>query len=620
MLVNTIPYGFNNGNYQCVGGGSMAVSKKSILTHEIAHFYLGGNEFHTSGGTTANDYYHNTFIGSQWGYGLFNGGLSTCNGYERWRLGWKGPSNNAYDIAANNENSNILTQFTGEKTFILRDFVTYGDAIRIKLPYRDSEYASNQYIWLENHQCGKNGKFDSFQYSNPGTCRDVDKMGIYSYFQVGKDIIESTDYSKVFPTTEKDNLRIISAEGNYNVNYLGRYEDCLGWSGGSGRPRFEYTTSNTFNGVNLETEVWAPDYNSSTLVFQSMHSFMGSKKKNGVYYDNIPWLGDGNFSAFIPTVSGKVMDISSNPSAVNTTTYYSTRNTGVMNVISTNRNTRKLYLTGLIIKMIDTDPTNTEMKAYAVKVRWDDYDVKQDVNWTGDIVLKEQLNLLSGKKMTLEQNMTPCQIGKDPVSGVFAPTTFFTCESNSVLNMAGSSMIQLKDKSSFVMNANSTMTLQNGAIITVESGTTLQIKSGANLNILGSGKIIVKSGGYICVESGANINLQDYTSLIILEEGANYGANPFLFSSSSCSGTITKTGNGAIADFNQDIFIQNTTINTSRYYGGKNIYIGNHVTTNQQTGDVLITNGANVIFNGKSITFDAGFECNIGSAYETINH
>ena len=129
LLVGSVPYGFNIGNYQCVGGGSIAVHKKSVLTHEIAHFYLGDNAFHTSGGVTDNDSYYNTFIGHQQGYGLFAGGLSTCNGYERWRLGWKGPTNDVYDIATNNENSDILTKFSGERTFTLRDFVTYGDVI-----------------------------------------------------------------------------------------------------------------------------------------------------------------------------------------------------------------------------------------------------------------------------------------------------------------------------------------------------------------------------------------------------------------------------------------------------------------------------------------------------------
>ncbi len=628
LLVDSIPYGFNNGNYQCVGGGSLAVHKKSILTHEIAHFYLGGNDFHTSGGTTANDSFYNTFIGSQWGYGLFNGGLSTCNGYERWRLGWTGSSNNAYPIASNNENSDITT-FTGEKTFTLRDFVTYGDAIRIKLPYKDSENASNQFIWLENHQCGKNGKFDSFQYSTPNTCRDVDKAGIYSYYQVGKDVIESIIYDDVYPTgnkTEKDNLRIISAEGNYNVNFLGKYEDCLGWSGGSGRPRFEYATSNAFNGVNPETEVWAPNYNYSTLAYSSMHSFMGSKTKDGIsYYDNFPWLGDGNFSAFIPSESGKVIDISSNPSSINTTTCYSTRNSGVMSVMSTNRNTRKLYLTGLSIKMIDPEPSNTGMKAYTVKIRWDDYDVKQDVNWTGDIVLKEQLNLLQGKLLTLEQNKTVNQIDRDPVSGFFAKPTLFTCEANSTLNMRESSKIILKEKSSLILSSGAVTNLQNLSVIEVLNGSTLVVKAGATLNLIGSTKIIVKSGGYLCIESGANINLQDLQSFILLEQGAILGANPAIFPSSNCVSSIGKTGNGSIIygcviDYENDVYIQNQTISSNKYIGGKNIFVGNHVTNTTPAGDVLINNGANVIFDGQTVTFDAGFECVGGSTYEVVNH
>lgn len=628
-------YGYNtdissyiSGTYQCVGNKDITEWKKNIFTHEYAHFFLGGNEFHTSGGNHQGDTKNNTFIGKQWGYGLFNGGLLSCNGYERWRLGWNGSANNAYPLAANNENSDLITKFTGEKTFILRDFVTYGDAIRIKLPYKDSEYALNQYIWLENHQSGKNGKFDEFMYSDSNTCRFVDKAGIYAYYQVGKDIIESTDYYQVFPSDiEKDNLRIISAEGNYNVNYLGQYDDCLVWAGEGGRPRFEYNTPNTFGGVNCETEVWRTDYSYSSLIFttnRNDHLLMGSKRKNNINYDNLPWLGDGNFSAFIPTSSGSVINISTNPSAVNTTTYYSVRYTteysATMYQTNTNKNTRKLYLSGLSIKMIDPYPLDTVMKAYTVKIRWDDYDVKQDVNWTGDIVLKEQLNLLQGKTLTLEQNKTPNQIEKDPISNYFSKTTFLTCESNSIFNMAANSSASLKEKSSLVLNSSSTLTIQDGGSITVESGSTLQIKSGANLNILGSGKIVIKSGAYICVESGANINLQDYNSLIILEEGANYGANPLLFTNASCSSLINKTGNGSTVDFNQDVYIQNQTISSSRYIGGKDIYVGYDVDPNQIAGDVIISNGANVIFDCKTITLDHGFECVGGSTFEVKNH
>jgi len=632
LVIGSSSYGYNLGTYQCVGGGNLTVSKKSIWSHEIAHFFLGGNEFHTSGGNHTGDEITNTFIGKQWGYGLFNGGLNSCNGFERWRLGWRINTNALDTITASEINTDLKTKFQGEKTYILRDFVTYGDAIRIKLPYKDSQLASNQYIWLENHQSGKNGKLDDFNYDFAGTCRDVTKAGIYCYYQIGKDILESEIYNSVFPPNEKDNLRIISAEGNQNVNYVKQVEDCLGYCGSNNcRPQYEYNSENSLSGSNDQTEVFPVSTLSSKINYNLKMQYLGSKVKNIGEFNNLPWLGD-NFDAFVPNTSGTLIDISSNPSAINTTTFYSRqystyyykngylRDTIYFNSVTPERNTRKLYLTGLSIKMIDQDSTITGMKAYTVKVRWDDYDVKQNVNWAGDIILKEQLNLLQGKTITLEQNKTVNQIDKDPVSNFFAKTTFLTCEGGSVFNMATNSSILLKEKSSLVLNSSASLTIQDGGTITVESGSTLQLKSGSNLNILGGGKIVVKNGGYICVESGANINLQDYNSIIALEGGAIYGANPSLFTSPSCSSTITKTGSGSIVDYNQDVYIQNITLNTNRYIGGKNIYVGNHVTTSQTQGDVLINNGANVIFDCKEITFDAGFECAAGSTYEVKNH
>jgi len=352
---------------------------------------------------------------------------------------------------------------------------------------------------------------------------------------------------------------------------------------------------------------------------------MGSKLKNDTLFDNFPWCVD-KLDPYIPTFDGVSLDISSNPSAVNTTTFHSVQyrcnGCSSVNFYASNsqKDTRKVYLTGLSIQMIDPYPTNTGMKSYMVKVRWDDYDIKQDVDWAGDIVLKEQLNLLQGKTITLEQNKTPNQIDKDPVSNYFAKTTFLTCESNSICNLATNSALLVKEKSSLVLKTSSTLSVQNGGIITIESGSTLLIKEGANLNLIGNAKIVIKSGGYICVESGANINLQDYTSLIVLEEGAIYGVNPALFSVPSCSSSIAKTGNGTIVDYSQDVYIQNETVFTNRYVGGKNIFIGNHVTTAKSFGDVFINNGANVIFDCKEITFDAGFECTSGSSYEVRNH
>ena len=157
--------------------------------------------------------------------------------------------------------------------------------------------------------------------------------------------------------------------------------------------------------------------------------------------------------------------------------------------------------------------------------------------------------------------------------------------------------------------------------ITVEVGGSLIIKG--SLVMSGNHTITVQSGGYLCVETGTTVQLTDYNSVIKIGEGSLNGVNPALSISSSCisnPSAIIPSGNGAIADFNQDVYIQNLTISASRYIGGKNIYVGNHVDTNHTYGDVQINNGANVIFDCKNVTFDAGFECALGSTYEVKNH
>jgi len=223
----------------------------------------------------------------------------------------------------------------------------------------------------------------------------------------------------------------------------------------------------------------------------------------------------------------------------------------------------------------------------------------------------------------LDQGLTPIR-PVNPImfngNKVFASPTTFNCKNGSEIKVQSAGTVVLRNNSSITAQSGSTITVYSDANITVESGSTLQIKAGANLNLIGGAKIVIKSGGYICVESGANINLQDYNTVIALEEGAIYGANPSLFNSPSCLGTIIKTGSGSIIDYSQDVYIQNETISANRYIAGKSVYVGNHVTSSKPQGDVVINNGSNIIFDCKDITFESGFECVAGSTYEVINH
>ena len=241
--------------------------------------------------------------------------------------------------------------------------------------------------------------------------------------------------------------------------------------------------------------------------------------------------------------------------------------------------------------------------------------VDSDEAWDFDMLLDRDIVINNQGTITLSQNLQmPDNSSIDINSGGKLILNNSTIKDDFNNDWNG---ITVKSGGLLILNSTS-ITDYN---ITVESGGTIIIKG--SLDMSGTHTVTVQSGGYICIESGTSVQLTDVNSLIKINEGANYGINPSLSVQSNCvslPASIITTGNGTIADFNQDVYIQNLTISASRYIGGKNIYVGNHVDTNNTYGDVQINNAANVIFDCKSVTFDAGFECVSGSTYEVKNH
>jgi hypothetical protein len=239
--------------------------------------------------------------------------------------------------------------------------------------------------------------------------------------------------------------------------------------------------------------------------------------------------------------------------------------------------------------------------------------VNTDEVWDFDWLLDRDIQIENLGKVTLSNNL------KMPANGII------------IINAGGRMIINNVSIKNPIENCWDGIIVKNGGLlilnttnindysIKVETGGTLIIKGG--LTITGNHNITVSSGGYYCFDNNPIIHLTDYLSLIKLNEQALNGINPSLNDiSANCSLIPTAIGNGSIVDYNQDVYIQNETISTSRYIGGKNIFVGNHVSLNQTTGDVIIDGGANVIFDCKSIVFESGFECKQGSTYEVKNH
>lgn len=584
--------------------------------HELAHNLLGmDNSAHMGGGGPLNSGALITLEANQGGWSILGGSTSSmisCNGFERWRLNWISQSNNGIPIAVNGVSSDLESPV--DTTYYLRDFIKYGDAVRIKLPYVDAG-ALNQYIWLENHRLDTNNEdYPAYwQYD----CKDDGVPGIYAYYQVGKDMREGTRSDHLYAFT--DHLVPICADGNWDIE-LNSFENLNCVATGSVNIQ-HYFRENPLSGYHdLEEHFFNAISDSEINWYKHRHQFV-IKLQNGQITNKLANMGDNGD----PFEGITYMSIATNPAPFNVVTYHHKRpNYGDTSSTCVNLckgqikpvdsvNNRKIHLSGLRIDF--TEQTGGIMK---VDIRWDDYNVTKNVTWTGDIVLHESVNLISGKTITFDQNYTPNKHTRDAVTGVFAGPTYFRCLNNSSFVMQSSSSVILQNLSSFILESGSQLEINDGAVFTVKNGCTLQIKSGANFVVKGTGRIEVENGGYLCIEAGASGQLQDSLSVINLRNGSILGVNTDVISDpGTCVEDIAAdireyvSGPGKI-----NLYIQNMNYLIDTYETGENIYVGYDV-TDPPYGNVLI-NGAKVTLDANGeIIIQNGFEMDSGSELET---
>jgi len=594
----------------------------TTFQHEIGHGFVGSNDFHSGGagggiGTYMQDYS---------GYSILSSGNRYHRGYNAWdryRLGWKNP-HNMYEISARNEigqevNADLdYMQQTGNSvTYILRDFATTGDAVRIKLPYIRTlnPSAKEQWLWIENHQLLQ-GKVE-YEEQKHGANSQMYKIprGIYLNLQVGNE-----DFSS------------FSSHTNYiaPINKFGRF-DFTNYTQSTlagGKPVIIGETGNAyanpFTGVGFAS-FHPSDRDNNDVINNNEEYSIGKTKYNGIeinanYFASPEHTCIG--SVYDAYYQGDKISISTNPSINTSYTYrcsYRGTNNNTPETIPALDDNRKIYLNGLSIQVVE-QRVNGDIK---ISINWKDYQISNDVRWCGDIVLNETIDLQSNKTLLLDYGLTPTR-PVNPVifngKKIFADPTIFTCKQGSLFKANSTSTVRLKNNSTLIAESGSKIELLDDVKLVVESGSTLILKSNSSLKIVGRGRIIIESGGYLCVESGANINLQDVLSAILLRDGAILGANPALFNNANCisnAANIQTTGNGAIHKQDTDVYVQNETISANRFVAGKNIFVGNHVTNTKPYGDVIINNNATVILDANSEVFlEAGVEVQLGSELE----
>jgi hypothetical protein len=576
----------------------------SSIKHEISHSLIGSDGF-----TTAGDFGgERTTIPKQGGYSMLNYApyvLGTSfNGFDRWRLGWRLYGKH-YDISALNastrqEDSTKLDYVPGApyRDFILRDFVTTGDAIRIKLPYYQDTTLGirNQYLWIENHQMLE-GNLD---------LRKTDARGIYAYIQVGYDDLSTNGGGSSHYLTFLEGL------GNYDMTYNGttitvnsdKMNPFTGYSIIQGLAYNLIDPNGSYYDKIYFDEVFYPTAVIKDGVTLPASDFaVGTTPSKGSIYD--------------PITPGRKISIGTNPSTVPVLTYYTPH---IPNDDPMTYDNRKIYLNGLSFSVLEC--VNNEIK---VRIHFSDFIVDHDTRWCGPIVLNEKVSLCNAT-ITLDQGLTPTRpVNPIMFNGekIFADPTIFTANAGSEFVAMGTGNAILKNNSAYVNELDGNLTIKDQSVFRVKTGSTLLVKAGSNLKVMGSGKVEIETGGCLCIENGANVTLQDATSQIHTQIDITPGVNTAVLTGNyDCRYNLASTpfsGSGAMnCDMNSlDAYYQNQTLTGTRTYSARNIYAGEKVRTDRATGLAKIASGANITLDASGdILFDNGFEAALGSTFE----
>jgi len=464
-----------------------------ILRHEFSHLLLGGNNFHTGGSGAGTK----TFMSSAGGYAMLSSwdrSSQVYNAFDRRRLGWK-PGENLYQVSARDpatgkEIEGDLTYGQGfshgSNEFLVRDFVSTGDALRIELPYlqEQSGLIKKQWLWIENHQKLK-GIMDH---------GDPQRKGIYAFIQVGKEALSgsgtySGNCNYTWPLSAMGNHDMVIDEKAelYHVN------DAL---------------ENPFTGYNnLILGAWDLK-DRDGIIYRDELFFARNMMINRRYPDSsiykmgtYPLFGT-SMDAFLP---GDRIGIDQNPAAVPLLTYRTSASGRSRPGVPAKTDNRIIHLNGIAIDVLEQLADGS----IRIRVLWDENRLLSDVRWCGDIHLHESLEIDKKVRLMVDQGLTP-QKPRDPIEfkgeKVFADSSSFVLQSGSSLALGKRSVLVIDNGSTLTLLKGSVIEIAARASIIIESSAKIKVMDGATIR--GRGKIILKEASEADFSNGASIDVR----------------------------------------------------------------------------------------------------------------
>lgn len=477
-------YGYESDTQSRFGG--MNDLPFEILKHEFNHQLLGGNNFHSGGGNASQ--FESYQICQQGGWSLMgaaNSSLMTCSGWDRMRLGWH-PANAPYSINAHNTGGEVvngdLDPINGDTgTFVLRDFVTSGDAIRIRMPFIPAnEYP--QWLWAENHQTyAHNGsRTDRFHWDFTDLpCLSTAVPGLYMQMQIDRENKRGKDiYGGL-----ADYLHPLVASGHYDVIFTDdTSHDACPFGGTARIYRLEDRWQNPLSGSSAQ-ELVSFDRNKDGMVERGEHSSLGTGYlPDGTLHDDAGFFGAARH-AWKPG-GNTVLNIGSNPSSANMLTLDCSGKQEKRKGAAPDN--RTVYLNGIRLELLRQRPDG----GIEVRVGTGDTRLTNDVRWCADSIVLPPLRGTDGRSLTLaarkrlliDRARTATRMTlQEEVKGTryFAPTTKFTVSTGAIMRVEAKAELQLA----------------NGTVLHVMPGAELNMDPVAKLTIDASSRIIVHGTG-----------------------------------------------------------------------------------------------------------------------------
>lgn len=452
----------------------------NVCIHEDGHvFYNGPHVFNAN--SVVGKYF---YTGSGWG-GVLSGPrvYYSYNAWDRWWLNW---IDIKHDLSGPEHNGD----------YWLKDFITTGDAMRLKLPTPDG-----QYVWLEN-RTGHTPFDERLGLTVDGDDNPIPQAskGVVGFVETISDNRESVS---IFGKGANA-LRVINPNGNFDYAWTTyrEKENAPEWWGNR---IYDFTTvqANPFSPHNslmalrddffgdsthfLPNGVIAydPDSNSPNNQKREQYSVI---EQNG----EVIWGQTGYNLAFAP---GSKFSICTNPGLIAQQKY-----------IGGDAKLDPIYLHGLSFQVLQYSGSGVNRKAQ-IRVKFDDYEIDRDVRWTGEIILSADvpLELKESKIITLDKSGTPNRHTLTTAGDFINPTTL-TLEPSSKFTLGASSRMIVENGSTLTLESGSKLKVSENAKLIVKAGTRLAINDCSEIEVLPGGKIVVEAGGILQISPNAILN------------------------------------------------------------------------------------------------------------------